>query len=75
MLALVLPVLVLLLELALVLFVLALVLPVLVLLLELLLFVGSIGAYTMMPKGAVDNSSSDFVGTTLSYSNNTPIKP
>ncbi|MEK1831838.1 hypothetical protein AAAC51_32025 [Priestia megaterium] len=28
----------------------------------------------MMPKGAVDNSSSDFVGTTLSYPNNTPIK-
>src|SRR6478735_3489162 len=45
-----------------------------VLLLSLLLFVGSIGAYTMMPKGAVDNSSSDFVGTTLSYPNNTPIK-
>ncbi|MCM3771748.1 efflux RND transporter permease subunit [Priestia aryabhattai] len=44
-----------------------------VLLLSLLLFVGSIGAYTLMPKGAVDNSSSDFVGTTLSYPNNTPI--
>jgi HAE1 family hydrophobic/amphiphilic exporter-1 len=38
------------------------------------LFVGSIGTYFMMPKGAVDNSSADYVGVTLSYPNNTPIE-
>ncbi|WP_141433064.1 efflux RND transporter permease subunit [Bacillus sp. 03113] len=44
-----------------------------VLLFSLLLFIGSIGAYFAMPKAAVDNSSSDFVQTTLSYPNETPI--
>lgn len=39
-----------------------------------LLFVGSIGVYTAMPKGAVDNSSKDFVQATLSYPNDTPLE-
>ncbi|HYK74721.1 MAG TPA: efflux RND transporter permease subunit [Pseudoneobacillus sp.] len=39
-----------------------------------LLFVGSIGTYFVMPKGAVDSSSSDFVQITLDYPNNTPVE-
>lgn len=40
---------------------------------SILLFVGSIGAYFVIPKGAVDNSSADYVVATLSYPNDTPI--
>ncbi|MEI4770516.1 efflux RND transporter permease subunit [Psychrobacillus sp. FJAT-51614] len=40
---------------------------------SILLFVGSIGAYFAIPKGAVDNSSADYVVATLSYPNDTPI--
>ncbi|MEH7238324.1 efflux RND transporter permease subunit [Bacillus sp. JJ1562] len=39
-----------------------------------LLFVGSIGTYFAIPKGAVDNSSADYVVATLSYPNDTPIE-
>ncbi|QED47278.1 efflux RND transporter permease subunit [Cytobacillus dafuensis] len=39
-----------------------------------LLFVGSIGTYFVIPKGAVDNSSADYVVATLSYPNDTPIE-
>jgi multidrug efflux pump subunit AcrB len=39
-----------------------------------LLFIGSIGTYFIMPKGAVDSSSSDFVQITLDYPNNTPVE-
>ena len=38
-----------------------------------LLFAGSIATYFAIPKGAVDNSSADFVTATLSYPNDTPI--
>ena len=38
-----------------------------------LLFAGSIGTYFAIPKGAVDNSSADYVVATLSYPNDTPI--
>lgn len=38
------------------------------------LFVGSIGTYFVIPKGAVDNSSADYVVATLSYPNDTPIE-
>lgn len=41
---------------------------------SLLLFIGSIGAYFVIPKGAVDNSSADYVVATLSYPNETPIE-
>ncbi|ODG89982.1 multidrug transporter AcrB [Gottfriedia luciferensis] len=41
---------------------------------SLLLFVGSIGTYFAMPKGATDNSSSDFVQTTLTYPSDTPVE-
>ncbi|OIK11499.1 multidrug transporter AcrB [Bacillus sp. MUM 116] len=44
-----------------------------ILTLSFLIFVGSIGVYFVMPKGAVDNSSADFVQTTLNYPNDTPI--
>jgi multidrug efflux pump subunit AcrB len=45
-----------------------------VLLLSFLLFAGSIGVYSAMPKGAVDNSSADFVQVYLDYPNKTPLK-
>jgi multidrug efflux pump subunit AcrB len=45
-----------------------------ILTLSFLLFVGSIGIYFTMPKGAVDNSSADFVQSVLNYPNNTPIE-
>ena len=45
-----------------------------VLTLSVLLFVGSIGVYTVMPKGAIDNSSADFVIAELNYPNDTPIE-
>jgi multidrug efflux pump subunit AcrB len=45
-----------------------------VLLLSLLLFAGSIGVYSAMPKGAVDNSSADFVQVYLDYPNETPLE-
>ncbi|WP_409305815.1 efflux RND transporter permease subunit [Peribacillus sp. SCS-155] len=45
-----------------------------VLLLSILLFAGSIGTYFAMPKGAVDNSTSDFVMATLNYRSDTPIE-
>ena len=41
---------------------------------SILLFVGSIGTYFVIPKGAVDNSSADYVVTTLSYPNDTPME-
>ena len=44
-----------------------------VLIIAFLLFVGSIGTYFAMPKGAVDNSTADYVYATLSYPNDEPI--
>lgn len=41
---------------------------------SLLLFVGSIGAYFVIPKGAVDSSSADYVIVTLAYPNDTPTE-
>ena len=38
------------------------------------LFIGSICTYFVIPKGAVDSSSADYVLTTLSYPNDTPIE-
>jgi len=38
------------------------------------LFIGSIGTYFAIPKGAVDSSSADYVLTTLSYPNDTPLE-
>ncbi len=37
-------------------------------------FIGSIGIYFMIPKGAVDNSSADYVMAKLSYPNDTPFE-
>ncbi|MBA9029124.1 efflux RND transporter permease subunit [Peribacillus huizhouensis] len=45
-----------------------------VFLISFLLFIGSIGTYFVIPKGAVDNSSADYVVATLSYPNDTPIE-
>ncbi|WP_163100475.1 efflux RND transporter permease subunit [Peribacillus alkalitolerans] len=45
-----------------------------ILVVSFLLFVGSIGTYFAIPKGAVDNSSADYVAATLSYPNDTPIE-
>lgn len=39
-----------------------------------ILFVGSIGVYFVMPKGAVDNSSADYVYVSLSYPNDEPFE-
>jgi multidrug efflux pump subunit AcrB len=44
-----------------------------VLVISLVMFAGSIGSYTLMPKGAVDNSSADFVLANLNYPSDTPI--
>ncbi|MFJ7681184.1 efflux RND transporter permease subunit [Peribacillus butanolivorans] len=44
-----------------------------VLIVALLLFVGSIGTYFAMPKGAIDNSSADYVSVTLTYPNDQPF--
>ncbi|MHC0036863.1 efflux RND transporter permease subunit [Pseudoneobacillus sp. C159] len=44
-----------------------------VLLTSFVLFVGSIATYFMMPKGAADSASADFIQITLDYPNNTPI--
>ncbi len=44
-----------------------------VLLLALFVFAGSIVTYVTLPKGAIDNSSSDFIVANLTYPNNTPI--
>ncbi|MGG4268065.1 efflux RND transporter permease subunit [Peribacillus simplex] len=44
-----------------------------VLIVALLLFVGSIGTYFSMPKGAIDNSSADYVLGTLTYPNDQPF--
>lgn len=41
---------------------------------SILLFAGSIGAYFVVPKGAVDNSSADYVTATLKYPNETPFE-
>jgi multidrug efflux pump subunit AcrB len=41
---------------------------------SLLLFFGSIGTYFAIPKGAVDNSTADFVQTTINYPSDTPIE-
>lgn len=40
---------------------------------SIILFIGSIGTYFAIPKGAVDNSSADYVVATLSYPSDTPI--
>ncbi|MFJ8068343.1 efflux RND transporter permease subunit [Peribacillus sp. NPDC096447] len=45
-----------------------------VLIVALLLFVGSIGTYFAMPKGAIDNSSADYVSVTLTYPNDQPYE-
>lgn len=45
-----------------------------VIVVSLLLFVGSIGTYFVMPKGATDNSSADFIQTTLTYPSDTPVE-
>lgn len=45
-----------------------------VFLISILLFIGSISIYFVIPKGAVDNSSADYVVATLSYPNDTPIE-
>ncbi|EDL62537.1 efflux RND transporter permease subunit, partial [Bacillus sp. SG-1] len=45
-----------------------------ILLLTFVIFAGSIGTFAAMPKGAVDNSSAEFVITTLKYPNNTPVE-
>ncbi|MES9740043.1 efflux RND transporter permease subunit [Peribacillus frigoritolerans] len=45
-----------------------------VLLVAMLLFVGSIGTYFAMPKGAIDNSSADYVSVTLTYPNDQPYE-
>lgn len=37
-------------------------------------FIGSIGTYFMIPKGAVDNSSADYVTAKLIYPNDTPFE-
>ncbi len=42
--------------------------------LSFLLFAGSIVTYFAIPKGAVDNSSADYVVATLSYPNDTPLE-
>lgn len=39
-----------------------------------LLFAGSIAVYFMLPKGATDQSSADYVAATLNYPNDTPIE-
>lgn len=39
-----------------------------------LLFFGSIGAYFVMPKGALDNSDAEMVMVTLDYPNETPME-
>ncbi|MGG0283890.1 efflux RND transporter permease subunit [Peribacillus butanolivorans] len=44
-----------------------------VLIVALLLFVSSIGTYFAMPKGAIDNSSADYVSVTLTYPNDQPF--
>ncbi|KWW20660.1 multidrug transporter AcrB [Peribacillus simplex] len=44
-----------------------------VLIIALLLFVGSIGTYFAMPKGAIDHSSADYVSVTLTYPNDEPF--
>ncbi|MBK3496320.1 efflux RND transporter permease subunit [Viridibacillus sp. YIM B01967] len=44
-----------------------------VLIVTVLLFVGSIGTYFAMPKGAIDNSTSDYVSMTLTYPNDEPF--
>jgi multidrug efflux pump subunit AcrB len=45
-----------------------------ILLLSVLLFGGSIGAYFVMPKGAVDSSDAELVMVSLDYPNETPIE-
>lgn len=44
-----------------------------VMIVTLLLFVGSIGTYFAMPKGAIDNSTADYVSVTLTYPNDEPF--
>ncbi len=41
---------------------------------SILLLIGSVATYFAIPKGAVDNSSADYVVATLSYPNETPIE-
>ncbi|MFJ7939093.1 efflux RND transporter permease subunit [Peribacillus sp. NPDC096622] len=45
-----------------------------VLIVAMLLFVGSVGTYFAMPKGAIDNSSADYVSVTLTYPNDQPYE-
>ncbi|WP_442598996.1 efflux RND transporter permease subunit [Neobacillus sp. D3-1R] len=45
-----------------------------VLSLAFIIFAGSIGTYFVMPKGAVDSSSAEFIQMSLNYPNNTPIE-
>jgi len=45
-----------------------------VIVLALVLFVGSIGTYFAMPKGATDNSSADYLQATLTYPSDTPVE-
>ncbi|MFS0861151.1 efflux RND transporter permease subunit [Fredinandcohnia sp. 179-A 10B2 NHS] len=45
-----------------------------VILTSFLLFVGSIGAYFVMPKGALDNSDAELVMVSLDYPNETPLE-
>ncbi|MDO7487679.1 efflux RND transporter permease subunit [Peribacillus frigoritolerans] len=45
-----------------------------VLIVAMLLFAGSVGTYFAMPKGAIDNSSADYVSVTLTYPNDQPYE-
>ncbi|PLT29135.1 efflux RND transporter permease subunit [Peribacillus deserti] len=45
-----------------------------ILVISLIMFGGSIGTYAAMPKGAVNNSSADFIMATLDFPNDTPIE-
>ncbi|MBM7694220.1 HAE1 family hydrophobic/amphiphilic exporter-1 [Peribacillus deserti] len=45
-----------------------------IILTSLVMFGGSIGTYAAMPKGAVNNSSADFIIATLDFPNDTPIE-
>jgi multidrug efflux pump subunit AcrB len=45
-----------------------------VLSLAFVIFIGSIATYFVMPKGAVDSSSAEYIQMSLDYPNNTPIE-
>ncbi|WP_066174625.1 efflux RND transporter permease subunit [Bacillus marinisedimentorum] len=44
-----------------------------ILLTSFVLFAGSIGAYFMMPKGAIDSSDAEIINVSLAYPNNKPL--